>query len=243
MIKVIQAIFTIYSIILFFALLLILGLFIVIPVSISPAGGKLSFFFIRIWARLWSFGSGIRFEFHDRDLIDRSQSYIFIFNHRSFLDAAIIPLAIPQQVRALGKKELSNIPFFGWVVGKVAIWVDRTDSESRRKSIDQLVTFLQQGISAVVAPEGTRNASEEPLLPFKSGAFRLSVETGIPILPIAVIGANKIMKKGSLLIRPGKVNIYFSKPIFPIDFSETSVYELSEKCRSRLAYQLKDKGQ
>ena len=234
MIKVIQVIFTIYSIILFFTLLLILGLFIVIPLSISPAGGKISFLFIRIWAKVWSFLSGIRYEFHDRDLIDRNQSYIYIFNHRSFLDAAIIPLAIPQQVRALGKKELSKIPFFGLVVGKVAIWVDRTDSESRRKSIDQLVVYLNQGISAVVAPEGTRNVSDAPLLPFKSGAFCLSVETGIPILPIAVIGADKVMKKGSLLIRPGKVKIFFSKPIYPPTQSETAVSDLLEKCQSRL---------
>lgn len=234
MIKIIQAIFTIYSIVLFFTLLLILGLFIVIPLSISPQGGKLSFLIIRIWARVWSFGSGIRYEFHGREIIDRTQPYIYIFNHGSFLDAAIIPLAIPQQVRALGKKELSKIPFFGWVVGKVAIWVDRTDAESRRKSIGRLVTFLNQGISAVVAPEGTRNDSESTLLPFKSGAFRLSIETRIPILPIAVIGANKIMKKGSLLISPGKVKIYYSKPIYPPLPSETAISELSEKCRCRL---------
>lgn len=234
MMKVIQVIFTIYSIILFFTLLLILGLFIVVPVSISPAGGKISFFFIRIWGRVWSFGSGIRFEFHDRDLIDRNQPYIYIFNHTSYLDAAIIPLAIPQQVRALGKKELSKIPFFGWVVGKVAIWVDRTDSESRRKSIDQLVTFLHQGISAVVAPEGTRNASDVLLLPFKSGAFRLAEETGIPILPIAVIGANKVMKKGSLLISPSKVKIYFSKPIYPPTNQGLGLPELMQKCKDRL---------
>ncbi|MEB2776458.1 lysophospholipid acyltransferase family protein [Algoriphagus sp. D3-2-R+10] len=234
MIKIIQAIFTIYSIVLFFTLLLILGLFIVIPLSISPTGGKLSFLFIRIWARVWSFGSGIRYEFHGRDIIDRTQPYIYIFNHRSFLDAAIIPLAIPQPVRALGKKELSKIPFFGWVVGKVAIWVDRTDAESRRKSIGRLVTFLNQGISAVVAPEGTRNDSESALLPFKSGAFRLSIETRIPILPIAVIGANKIMKKGSLLISPGKVKIYYSKPIYPPSTSDNAVNELLEKCQSRL---------
>jgi len=238
MIKIINVLFTIYSIILFFTLLLILGLFIVIPLSISPSGGKISFSLFRVWARIWSFGSGIRYEFHGRDLIDRSQPYIYIFNHRSFVDAAIIPLAIPQQVRALGKKELSNIPFFGWVVGKVAIWVDRTDTESRGKSIGQLESFLNQGISVVVAPEGTRNDSESPLSPFKSGAFRLAVETGIPVLPIAVIGANKIMKKGSLLISPGKVKIYFSKPIYPPTPSETAVSALSEKCRSRLEAKL-----
>ncbi|MEP0712535.1 MAG: lysophospholipid acyltransferase family protein, partial [Algoriphagus sp.] len=89
-------------------------------------------------------------------------------------------------------------------------------------------------ISAVVAPEGTRNDSDAQLLPFKSGAFRLSVETGIPILTIAVIGADKIMKKGSLLISPGKVKIYYSKPINPPSSSEYAVDDLSEKCQSRL---------
>lgn len=234
MIKIIKTIFTVYSVVVFFTLLIILGLFIVIPVSISPAGGKLSFFFIRIWAKCWSFLSGIRYEIHGQEIIDLHEPYIFIFNHRSFLDAAVIPISIPHQVRAIGKKELAKIPLFGWVVGKVAIWVDRTDAESRKKSIAQLVNFLNRGISAVVAPEGTRNDSNETLLPFKSGAFRLSVETGIPIMTMAVIGADKIMKRGSLLINPGKVKIYFSSPIYPPAPSEAAVMELAEKCRTRL---------
>ncbi|WP_320055343.1 lysophospholipid acyltransferase family protein [Algoriphagus halophytocola] len=234
MMKVLQVIFTIYSILVFFALLLLLGLFIVIPVSISPAAGKLSFFFIRVWAKTWSFLSGIRYEIHGKEFIEPHKPYIYIFNHRSFLDAAVIPISIPQQIRAIGKKELAKIPLFGWVVGKVAIWVDRTDAESRRKSIAKLVTFLSQGISAVVAPEGTRNDSDAILLPFKTGAFRLAVETGIPILPMAILGADKIMKRGSLLLRPGKVHIHFSTPIYPPGPSGSAVPNLAEKCRSRL---------
>lgn len=232
--KIFQAVFTIYSLLIFTVLLLLLGIFIVIPILISDRAGKISFFFIRVWARTWSFLSGFRFEIHGREYIDLKQPYIYIFNHRSFFDAPIIPVAIPQQVRALGKKELSRIPFFGWVVGRLAVWVDRDNPESRKESIPKLIEILQKGISIVVAPEGTRNDSDYILLPFQKGAFRLSIETGIPILPIAIIGADKIHKRGSLLLSPGKVKIYFSKPIPAPLPSESTVDEFSLKCRSKL---------
>ncbi len=214
--------------------MLLFGLFIVIPLILSSKGGKISFIFIRLWAGIWSFLSGIRYEIHGKENIELSKPYIYIFNHRSFLDAPIIPLSIPQEVRAIGKKELSKIPIFGAVVGKLAIWVDRSNPESRRESLEKLMKILNSGISVVVAPEGTRNDTGETLLPFQKGAFRLSIETRIPILPMAVIGADKIMKRGSFLLCPGKVRIYFSSPMKPPLASETAISEFAEKGRSRL---------
>lgn len=234
MIKFFQWIYTIYSVLLFYFLMLVFGLFILVPLLISQKGDKISFFFIRLWASIWSFLSGIRYEVHGLEHIDLSKPYIYIFNHRSFIDAPVIPMVIPQEVRAIGKKELSKIPVFGQVIGKLAVWVDRSDAESRRVSLEKLVKFLNQGSSIVVAPEGTRNDTEEVLLPFQKGAFRLSIETGIPILPMAVIGANQIMKRGSLLLSPGKVRVYFSAPIDPPMISEDAVNDFTEKCRNRL---------
>ena len=234
MIKFFQWIYTIYSVILFVVLMLAFSVFILIPLLISRRSDKISFFFIRAWARIWSFLSGIRFEAHGLEHIDRSKPYIYVFNHRSFIDAPVIPLMIPQEVRSIGKKELSKIPVFGTVIGMLAVWVDRSDAESRRISVEKLVSFLNQGISIVVAPEGTRNSSSETLLPFQKGAFRLAVETQIPILPMAVIGADKIMKRGSILLSPGKVNVYFSGAITPPAASENAVNDLAEKCRNRL---------
>ena len=234
MIKFFQWIYTSYSVLLFFVLMLIFSLFILIPLLISERGDRVSFFFIRLWAGIWSFLSGIRYEVHGLENIDRSKPYIYIFNHRSLVDAPVIPLMIPQEVRSIGKKELSKIPIFGTVVGRLAVWVDRSDAESRRVSVDKLVRFLNQGKSIVVAPEGTRNNSNEPLLPFQKGAFRLAIDTGIPILPMAIIGSDKIMRRGSLLLSPGKVNVYFSSPLSPPSPSETAVSEFSERCRNRL---------
>ncbi|TDQ16598.1 1-acyl-sn-glycerol-3-phosphate acyltransferase [Algoriphagus boseongensis] len=234
MIKFFQWIYTIYSGLLFILLMLIFGLLIVIPILISEKADKISFFFIRAWAGIWSFLSGIRYEIHGLEHLDRSKTYIYIFNHRSFIDAPLIPIAIPQELRALGKKELSRIPFFGWVVGKFAIWVDRSSVESRRASVGKLISILSRGKSVVVAPEGTRNDTSAVLLPFQKGAFRLAVETEIPILPIAVIGADRIMKRGSILLSPGKIRIYFSEPLNPPTQSETAINDFAEKCRNRL---------
>lgn len=232
--KVFQFIYTVYSVSIFILLMLLLSVFIVVPILISDRGDKISFFFIRLWAGIWSFLSGIRYEVHGLECIDKSRPYIYIFNHRSFLDAPVIPISIPQELRALGKKELSKIPVFGYVVGKFAIWVDRTSTESRRESVARLIKLLENGKSVVVAPEGTRNNTSLTLLPFQKGAFRLSIETRIPILPMAVLGADKIMKRGSLLLSPGKVRIYFSKAMTPPIQSENAVSEFCEKVRGRV---------
>lgn len=234
MIKFFQWIYTIYSGLIFILLMLSFGLFIITPVLLIPKGDRISFVFIRLWAGIWAFLSGIRFEVHGIELINKKTPYIFIFNHRSFLDAPIIPLAVPQELRMLGKKELSTIPVFSWIVGKFAVWVNRTSTESRRASLEKLIRILNKGTSVVVAPEGTRNDTEEFLLPFQKGAFRLSVETRIPILPIAIIGADKLMKRGTILLRPGKVSIYFSEPMTPPTPSESAVNEFTEKCRNRI---------
>jgi 1-acyl-sn-glycerol-3-phosphate acyltransferase len=235
MFKAFQWIYTVYSALLFFVLMLILGLFVLIPLLIHHRGDKISFVFIRLWVGTWALLSGIRFEVHGKEHLDLKQSYIFIFNHRSNLDAPLLPMVIPHCIRAIGKKELSKIPIFSTVVSKLAIWVDRSNPESRHKSMEKLVALLNQGISVVVSPEGTRNNTDQTLLPFQKGAFRLAIETQTPIMEMAVIGADKLMKRGSLLLKPGKIRVYFSKPLFPPTSSlKSEVDEFAEKCRNRL---------
>ncbi|WP_194777612.1 lysophospholipid acyltransferase family protein [Pararhodonellum marinum] len=233
--KIFKFIFTAYAILIFVLLMLLFCPFIMLPILISEKGGKPAFFFIRWWARSWSFLVGIRYRVHGLQHIDPQTAYIFIFNHRSFLDAPVIPIAIPQEIRALGKKELSKIPVFGTITSRVAVWVDRNSPESKKASLNRLLEFLKKDISLVVAPEGTRNSSELTLLPFKLGAFRLSIETQTPLLPMAIIGADRLLKRGTLQLNPGIIDIYFSAPIVPpISNSQEAILELKEKCYNRL---------
>lgn len=235
MLKFFQWIYTAYAALLFFVLMLLVGLFVLIPLLIHPRGDIISFVFIRFWVGTWSYLTGIRYEIHGKEDIDLKQAYIYIFNHRSNLDAPLIPMVVPHRVRAIGKKELSKIPIFATVVSKLAVWVDRSNPESRHKSLGKLLRLLKKGISVVVAPEGTRNNTDQTLLPFQKGAFRLAIETQTPILMMAVIGADQLMKRGSILLKPGKIKVYFSKPMIPPTSSnKNEVEEFTEKCRNRL---------
>lgn len=235
MFKFFQWIYTAYAAILFFVLMLLVGLFVLIPLVIHPRGDLISFAFIRFWVGTWSFLTGVRYEVHGREHIDLKQAYIYIFNHRSNLDAPLIPIVVPHRVRAIGKKELSKVPIFATVVSKLAVWVDRSNPISRHKSLEKLKVLLKKGISVVIAPEGTRNNTNQALLPFQKGAFRLAIETQTPILMMAVIGADRLMKRGSWLLKPGIIRVYFSKPILPpTSLSKKEVDEFTEKCRNRL---------
>lgn len=152
-----------------------------------------------------------------------------MINHTSFMDAPAIAVSTPIQLRALGKKELSQVPIFGFITSRLAVWVDRSNPESRIRSINRLMKTLDNGISILVAPEGTRNASDDPLLPFYNGPFRLAIETGRPILPLIIHDAKKLMPKGQLGVRPGTVHSYFLPEIDCSGLTEEDLPTLKEK--------------
>lgn len=203
--------------------------FVVIPILLNEKWGGVSFMFTRFWVLFFATPSLIFFRTHHRNLIDKKKSYIFVINHTSFMDAPAIAMATPIQLRALGKKELSKIPVFGFITSRVAVWVDRFNPDSRSKSLEKLVKTLDKGISILVAPEGTRNNSDQPLLPFFNGPFRLAIETGMPILPLVIHDAKKVMSKGQLAVRPGTVHSYFLPPIETTGMTEENLPELKEK--------------
>lgn len=203
--------------------------FIVIPILLNEKWGQFSFFFVRLWSLLFATPSFIFFKTHGKELIDKKKSYIFVINHTSFMDAPAIAVATPIQLRALGKKELSKVPIFGFITSRLAVWVDRSNQESRTRSIARLMKTLDKGISILVAPEGTRNSSDEPLLPFYNGPFRLAIETGVPIIPFIIHDAKKLMPKGQLGVRPGTVHNYFLPEIPTAGLTDKDLPALKEK--------------
>jgi len=232
--KILQTLYTVYALLFFWILMILFAPFIFFPIVLFKKGGSATFFFIRGWARTWCFLIGLKFRIHGLEYIDKNTPYIFIFNHSSYLDAPAIPMAIHREIKALGKKELASIPIFGFLISHVAVWVDRKDPESKKRSVQKLKSVLSDGTSIVVAPEGTRNESGQALLPFQNGAFKLATETGLSIMPMAIIGAGKLMNKKSLLIKPGTIHIYFSKPIPPSGSSIEEIALLKDKAYNRL---------
>ncbi len=201
--------------------MLLLAPFIGIPLLISKNGFRFSYQVLRFWVACTSLFTQINFKTHGKENLNKARPTIYVINHTSYLDAPAIPATLPWVVKALGKKELSKVPIFAQLVSGFAVWIDRTDPNSRKEGQDRIKKVLESGIPILISPEGTRNNSDKLLLPFKNGAFRLAIETNTPITPVLFLGADKLMPRGTFLMKPGTVHCYIL-PLIPIQKSETS---------------------
>jgi 1-acyl-sn-glycerol-3-phosphate acyltransferase len=189
--------------------------FIILPLVVlgEKRGGNISYFFLKSWGFLFGLCSGIRFKTVNKQSIPQNQPFVYISNHNSYLDSPAFVLAIPGQFRPLGKVEMKKIPIFGWVYPYVVVMVDRSSLESKRKSMLTLMQKLKDGISIFIFPEGKMNQSSEPMLPFHDGAFRIAVETQMPIMPMVILNSRYIMPRHEFQPRPGTITTRFLSPV------------------------------
>jgi HAD superfamily hydrolase (TIGR01490 family) len=151
---------------------------------------------------------------------------VFLFNHQSQLDVLLLAKVLRGGFTGVAKKELANTPGFG-VMFRLAdvAFVDRGDPEQARRALEPAVQRLREGISLVIAPEGTRSAT--PMLgPFKKGAFHVAMQAGVPVVPVVIRNAGELMWRGATTIHSGTVQVRVLPPI-PTDGWTTE--ELDER--------------
>jgi 1-acyl-sn-glycerol-3-phosphate acyltransferase len=123
---------------------------------------------------------------------------VCVSNHCSHTDVFLIS-HLPWEMKWLAKKSLFRIPFIGWgmwLVGDVA--VVRSSPQAAKAALDECSRWLARGVPIMIFPEGTRSETSE-LLPFKDGAFRMAIQTGAEILPMAVAGTQGALPKHGAL--------------------------------------------
>jgi len=196
--------------------------------------GSVGYFFLYLWSWIFSMLTFIRYDFRGRENLTPGKAYIYVSNHTSFLDLPGIRMTIPGQFRPLAKKELLKIPIFGWIARNATIIVDRSSSQSRKKSIDRLKIALAEGISILLFAEGTQNRSTEILQPFHDGAFRIAVDTQQPIIPMVVIGAGRLMPPGTINLRPGRITIVVDQAIETVGLTADDVATLKQQTFDRM---------
>jgi 1-acyl-sn-glycerol-3-phosphate acyltransferase len=144
---------------------------------------------------------------------------IFISNHASNVDPPVLIPAIPRRVSILTKKEVFCLPFLGIAMRRVKfISVDRKNRGAATASLDLGVQYLKEGLSFAVFAEGTRSPDGH-LKPFKKGPFVMAIQAGVPIVPVSLIGTQKLMRKGDWTAHPGDVIVRFSSPVDPTQYS------------------------
>ncbi len=185
----------------------------------------------------------IRVRTQGRELLDPKQTYILVSNHVSAFDFMINAQAYSGVYKFLAKRELVKIPVFGFVVRKQCVLVDRSSAASRLASMKYLQKTLKEGYSVFVYPEGTRNRTSAPLLPFHKGAFKIAIESGYPIAVQTITGIRKVARSTSVAdLWPGTVTVIWSKPIEVKDLTEKDVGSLMEKVRGEMLKSLEQTG-
>ena len=201
--------------------------------------GKIYHFFARIWSKLMLFIFGVKINVKGNENLDPKQNYIYISNHASAFDIPALIAGIPDQIRFLAKQELAKIPFWGWLLKYGGyVLIDRKNPKRAIKSINKAIEKIKSGVSVLVFPEGTRSVDGK-LLPFKRGGFMLALKSKTPLVPVTIKGSNKIMRKGSININPGKIEIIIDKPVAIDGFSgKQGEIELMEKVRNIISKNL-----
>jgi 1-acyl-sn-glycerol-3-phosphate acyltransferase len=161
---------------------------------------------------------------------DPRHPYVVVSNHESFADMLLLCL-LPWEMKWLSKIEIMWVPVLGWLMWAARdVGVKRGRSKSAKLAMAECRKRLAGRVSVVFFPEGTR-APTEQLLPFKDGAFRLAIDAGVPILPVAIYGTRHAIARHDWRINPATAVVEVLEPE-PTD--GVSLHELKAKVRQRI---------
>jgi len=161
-------------------------------------------------------------------------AYVVVANHQSLLDIVLLS-RLPREMKWVGKEELFKIPWIGQMLrltGDIA--VRRGDSESGGEAVARAKAYLSRGMSVMIFPEGTRSRDAR-LLPFKKGAFRMAIDAGVPILPVAVWGTAAGMRKGGIGVAPCDAVATILPPFPTAGLTQMDASALRDRVRAAMA--------
>ncbi len=136
-------------------------------------------------------------EFHGTENIPPSSpsGLVIAANHQTYLDAVWVIVPVERRFRFMAWDKAFKVFIIGRLIrylGAFPVNIDRGDKEAYQKSVE----VLRDGATLVIFPEGSREFTDGKLLEFKTGAVRMAIEAGVPILPVTISGANKVWGRG-----------------------------------------------
>lgn len=146
----------------------------------------------------------------------KDESYVIVSNHQSMMDIPANVVGSPDDIlfKFLGKKEADRAPFFGYLINRLFILVDRKSEVSRKMSFQKMKTEMENGFSILIYAEGTRNRTDEPIKDFYDGAFRLAIEMQKPIVVNVLVGIKELNPPtGFFTYRPGTIESHWEEAI------------------------------
>lgn len=226
-----------------FYLLVLLPIIVLFPLILitilSEKTYPLFFKIARLWARVILIGMGFRYSIKGTENFEAGKSYMLVANHTSMTDIMLMLLAVKNHPFVfVGKKELVNIPIFGFIYKRVCILVDRENSKSRFAVFERAQNRIQQGLSICIFPEG--GVPDESILldEFKDGAFRIAIEHQLTIIPITFYDNKKRFSYTFFSGTPGKMRAKIHPPIETIGKTMDDKLHLKQQVRDIILTEL-----
>jgi len=170
---------------------------------------------------------GVKIVLRGLENLRPGQNYIFMSNHVSNLDPPVLIPSIPGRCSVLVKKELFRTPILGTGMHQAdLVPVDRSDREAAIESVRVATKVLKKGLHMVIYPEGTRS-SDGRLLPFKKGPFHLAMDSGVPVIPVTLLGTFESWPKTRFALRKGTATVIFHPPIDPHSYADRDALMLA----------------
>lgn len=166
-------------------------------------------------------------------ITDPRRPYVAVSNHESYADIFLIS-HLPWEMKWLSKEAIFRIPVMGWMMRMAGdIAVRRGDAQSRAEATAAVRDRLAKGVSVMIMPEGTRSPDGK-LLPFRDGAFRIAVDLGLPILPMAVAGTRSAMARDSMRFNRARAMVRVLEPVETTGLTAADVPALRDRVRESI---------
>ncbi|WLP88707.1 HAD-IB family hydrolase [Gordonia sp. NB41Y] len=166
---------------------------------------------------------------------------VFLFNHQSKLDLPVMINLVRADATGVAKKEIQRVPVLGQILDQAGlVFIDRGDPSRAIEQLEPAVKALQEdGMSLVVAPEGTRSPTPR-VGTFKKGPFHIAMQAGVPVVPVVLRNTGELMWRGSQLIRPGTVEVMVLPPVDTSDWTADEIASRAEEVRQMYVTALAD---
>lgn len=175
-----------------------------------------------------------RFRIVDEVHPDARRPYVFVANHSSFTDVFLLA-RLPWEMKWLSKRSIMRIPLLGWQMrfaGDVPI--ERGNKASARRAMTELRERLDRRLSVFLFPEGTRSP-DGSVGEFREGAFRLAIEAGADVLPLAIFGATEGLPKHSFILARAEATVVVLPPVSTKGLTAADAPRLAKEVRDKIA--------
>ena len=186
------------------------------------------------------FLSGVKVTVKGKENQIHDKAALYVFNHRSFFDIVVGYATAPIPSAFVSKKEIAKVPMISWWMKYLnCLFLDRDDIRQGMKVILTGIELMKEGTNIFIAPEGTRNSSDE-LLTFHEASFKLAEKSKSPIVPVAMNNMDAVLEQHMPWIHRTHVIIEYCEPIYMDSMERAEKKKIGEKVRQIISDKIKE---